>query len=1308
MKNSCAATEKLKSEIPANSFPVLFYLILLVVLFWALHPGLVCAKAEAQPPGIADSKHVLVVCSYGYGLHGYDKAIPAIRSVLEASGLNSSDFFVEFMDLLRSKDRDTRTHLADFYRQKYSGTEIDLIITVQLPALDFFLNEGRELWPDTPILSISIPHPLLSENPCRRVVLQSMSPDIEGTLNLALELFPKTKRVVYVTGVSEEEQRAKLLAENVFYRRRDRLEFESSNNMTIDEIVQLLKRLPEDTVVIFIGFHVDKSGRRIMPQDIAALLSKNACVPIFGSYDTVLGAGVIGGSMVSARELGARTGRLAVNILRGDLVPTEQATVFTGSGMPMFDWEQLKRWGVDKSRLPDESIIVNLPESPWYEYGWIIVISLIILTAQSLLIIGLLIHKRRRRTAEESLKKAEEKYRNIFEGALEGIFETSPEGKPLTCNPRLAKMLGYDSPEDVLSSISDLGHQAWIDPNQRLEYILLLEKQDFVLNHECEMYRKDMSKIWVSLSSRRVCGPDGKTLHYSGFIQDISERKRIKNALAESRAQIVAVVDSTNDFIWSVDPLEFGVLTWNRAFGDYFLKGRGIGLRVGMTPEELVPPEFVPLWKGMFERALQEGHFVTEYTVVAGTIVLLLSFNLLRRNEEVFGISIFGKDITARKKVEEELLKSEERYRALVETSADWVWEVDAEAKYTYTDPKVEKILGYTPDEVLGRTPLDFMSAEEARRVGPIFAEISASRRQFSSLINVNLHRDGREVVLETSGIPIYGPGGDLLGYRGMDRNVTERIVTEKALRESEERLRLTLEANSEGVWDWDIPSGKAFFSKSYSGMLGYEPEEFPKDYAGWKELIHPEDFPRIDQAHTAHIQERQEFCVEFRMRKKTGDWCWIRSRGTVIERDSEDRAIRMVGTHWDITDIKLAEKALRASDEVNRATFEQAAVGIAHVGINGHWLRVNDRLCAIVGYPREELMQLTFQDISHPEDLEKDLDYVRRMLSGEINTYSMEKRYLRKDRSQVWANLTVSLVRTDTGAHQHFIAVLEDITERKRTDAELRRYRDHLEEMIEERTAELKIAKEQAEAADHVKSVFLATMSHELRTPLNLIIGFAGILEQELTGPLNNEQKRQLGLVRESGSHLLNLVNDVLDISKIEAGQLEVSEDPFNLRALIQRVAQSVKPMAEEKRIGFELEIAPDVDLISSDRRRVEQILLNLLGNAIKFTHEGMVRVTCLLHGREVSVEINDSGIGIKKEDMDKLFRPFQQIQSDETERIEGTGLGLSICKKLLDILGGKIVVASEWGKGSTFSFTLPVERSRNETQDACVENNE
>jgi signal transduction histidine kinase len=280
-------------------------------------------------------------------------------------------------------------------------------------------------------------------------------------------------------------------------------------------------------------------------------------------------------------------------------------------------------------------------------------------------------------------------------------------------------------------------------------------------------------------------------------------------------------------------------------------------------------------------------------------------------------------------------------------------------------------------------------------------------------------------------------------------------------------------------------------------------------------------------------------------------------------------------------------------------------------------------------------------------------------------------------------------------------IRLLRAQAERKRAEEALRAYQEHLEELVEARTTELAAAKEQAEAADRLKSAFLATMSHELRTPLNSIIGFTGIILKGLAGPLNEEQTKQLTMVRDSSRHLLHLVNDVLDLSKIEAGQLEIASESFDIRQIIEKVGRTVAPLVEQKGLTLSTKIAPEMGQIISDQRRVEQILINLINNAIKFTETGEVKIIANFKEDSpkeypisgIRIQVIDTGIGIKPEDMNVVFRPFQQIDTGLSRKHEGTGLGLSICKKLVEILGGQIWVESKWGLGTTFTFTLPLE---------------
>lgn len=274
-------------------------------------------------------------------------------------------------------------------------------------------------------------------------------------------------------------------------------------------------------------------------------------------------------------------------------------------------------------------------------------------------------------------------------------------------------------------------------------------------------------------------------------------------------------------------------------------------------------------------------------------------------------------------------------------------------------------------------------------------------------------------------------------------------------------------------------------------------------------------------------------------------------------------------------------------------------------------------------------------------------------------------------------ATLLASLVVSTTVA-----GLLRHLAARRRAEAELLAA-----------NAELRATSERAQAADRVKSAFLATMSHELRTPLNSIIGFTGLLLQELPGPVNAEQRKQLQIVRASARHLLALINDVLDISKIEAGELEVGRAPFDADEAIDRVVEIVRPLALAKGLSLDVDVSRPLGRIVSDERRVEQILLNLLGNAVKFTEAGMIVLRAASDGDRIHFVVRDTGVGIEPEDLTTIFEPFRQVDSRLPPQHEGTGLGLAISYRLARKLGGHITVDSRRGAGSTFTLTLPRE---------------
>jgi PAS domain S-box-containing protein len=397
-----------------------------------------------------------------------------------------------------------------------------------------------------------------------------------------------------------------------------------------------------------------------------------------------------------------------------------------------------------------------------------------------------------------------------------------------------------------------------------------------------------------------------------------------------------------------------------------------------------------------------------------------------------------------------------------------------------------------------------------------------------------------------------------------------------------------------------------------------------------------------------------------------------------------------------------LAEACARSEMLFSDAMIESMPGIVYFYDHAGRFLRWNRNFERVSQYSSDEIARMHPLDFFATDDkrsLEERIAEV--FAAGES---AVESSLLAKDGSTTPFYFTGR--RVDLDGAPCLVGMGVDISKRKEAEAALRKLNETLEVKVASRTEELHAAVERAEAADRIKSTFLATMSHELRTPLNSIIGFTGIVLQGLAGPLTAEQTKQLGMVRGSARHLLELINDVLDISKIEAEQLQAHAEPFDLRASLERTVTSVTPFAQKKGLSLVARLSPSIGDIVSDRRRVEQIVLNLLNNAIKFTETGSVTIECepvTAYQRSpddapvaaVRVRVIDSGIGVAPHELTKLFQPFRQIETGLTRQHEGTGLGLAISRKLARLLDGDIVATSEPGRGSEFTVTLPTRRS-------------
>jgi PAS domain S-box-containing protein len=418
------------------------------------------------------------------------------------------------------------------------------------------------------------------------------------------------------------------------------------------------------------------------------------------------------------------------------------------------------------------------------------------------------------------------------------------------------------------------------------------------------------------------------------------------------------------------------------------------------------------------------------------------------------------------------------------------------------------------------------------------------------------------------------------------------------------------------------------------------------------------------------------------------------------VELTGDDEAARLgrqLNAMLDALDQRTEQ--LRKSEQHFRAFFERSMVGMAETSPEKGWIEVNDRLCEMLGYSRDELARMSWAEITHPDDLAADVTQFNRVLAGEINEYTLDKRFIHRDGHVVFTQLALRCVRRENGTVDYFVALFDDISWRKQAETELLHHRDHLEALVKERTAALSIAKELAEAANRAKSQFLANMSHELRTPMNAIMGMTDMALRRATDP---KQIDQLNKSKGGAQRLLAVLNDILDISKIEAERLTLEHVPFKLGEVLENLVSLIGQNAREKNLKLLVDMTSDVarQSLVGDPLRLGQILLNLTANALKFTEQGSISVRIrLLDDPPDAVllrcEVADTGIGIAAEDQKRLFTAFEQADGSMTRKYGGTGLGLAISKRLVKMMGGEVGVDSTVGQGSTFWFTVRIDKA-------------
>ena len=778
---------------------------------------------------------------------------------------------------------------------------------------------------------------------------------------------------------------------------------------------------------------------------------------------------------------------------------------------------------------------------------------------------------------------------------------------------------------------------------------------------------------WIGVRARPLINHHGQVEGALLAWHDISKEKQT----AESQRRLLAIVENTPDCV-SLTDASLKTVFINRA-------GRELlGLRddadVHQFPifeteyqdqQELFDAEILPAllrgdsWIGEFRlRHAQSGAAVT---------VDMRAFGIFGTYGQLLGIASVSRDITARQQAEETRL----RLAAIVEYSHDAIISESLDGRVMTWNRGAEAIFGYMAEEIVGQpiTTLAWPGYEDDMR--ELLRRLRAEET-IEHYETMRRHKDGRQIVVSLTLSPVRDGAGQLIGISKIARDVTQQ----KAREEQTRRQAQLLDQAYEPIIVRDHEDRIVYWNKGAERLYGWTPAEALGKVS--HKLLRT-TFPEPLESVNAMLEAEGHWEGEVNHRLRNGQRIPVLSRWI--------RELGVAQSHVLETNVDRTERQERLALEEQsrlerrfRQLLEAAPDAIVEVSDDGAIVLVNQIAEQMFGYQRNELLgqsvDLLVPDGVRPTHYRHRDSYLEHPRTRPMGS-GLELHARRRDGSLFPVEISLSPIQTETG--MHVTAVIRDVTERKKAEQEVRR----LEQIY---TAELETRNREIERANRLKSEFLASMSHELRTPLHTIIGFAELLEEEGEGPLTEAQKRFLGHIHRDSSHLLELINDVLDLSKVEAGQMVLKREAYPVRRSIDDALNSVRPGAAVKGIAVEERGITDV-IVDADPVRVREMLYNLLSNAVKFTPSGgKVWLETREEGEFVRITVGDTGIGIPAEEQENIFDKFYQVGNTTSGVREGTGLGLSITKELVQLHGGWMEVLSMPGQGSQFTFTLPI----------------
>lgn len=922
-----------------------------------------------------------------------------------------------------------------------------------------------------------------------------------------------------------------------------------------------------------------------------------------------------------------------------------------------------------------------------------------------------------RKQAERSLREEEERYHDLVENISDLICTHDLEGRILSVNRAAITLTGYSADELIGKNLRDFFSS---EARQTFDaYLTAIQKNSSASGLMTILTKSGERRIWEYRNTLRAEGVPNPIVR--GYARDITERRQAEKELNERETRYHNLFEDSPVSLWEedfsavkqrLDELKAeGVTDFRAYFASHpdivaecislvkvlDVNKATLELYEASSKEELLGNLgrfFVDMtYKNFTEELLNMAAGMTEFswtgtnqTLNGKQIDVNLQWSVMPGHEQTLDSVIVSlMDITERKQAEAERATLQD----MIERSRNEIFVFNAETlRFQYVNGGALRNLGYTLEQMSAFTPLN---------IKPEYTEAS-----FRTLIQPLLIHETERLAFETihrrangSTYPVEVflqliQTGDKELFLAVINDITHRKEAERKLQESESTYRTLIEQIPAIVY-LDLLDGKGttlFVSPQVEALLGVPVDEWLQQGVSiWAGLIHPEDRQKALQAYQSLAIVGQGYDIEYRMNSRHGPMIWIHDTGIVRQR--EDGQFLLQGVMYDITTSKKADEKLRESEARFRGYFELSLVGFAISSSTTHWMDANPTLCDMLGYTKDELIQKTWKEITHPDDIPVNMEKFNQALNGEIDNYSLEKRFIRKDGSLIHVAMAAHCLRRPDRTVDYIMSVFLDITEHKQVEEKIRQLNSELEQRVEERTRELRETQEQLIQQEKlaVLGKLASGVGHELRNPLAIINNAVYFLR--LIQPEAGQKIKDYHTIIENETRTAEkIITDLLDFARIKS----VDRELVSASELVERTLGRFPVPAS---VELSLEVSTSLPKIFVDTRQMEQVLGNLITNACQAMKDGgqlsVISDQLSVSGEQwIRIAVRDNGMGIPPENMKRLFEPLF------TTKLKGIGLGLAVSKKLAEANRGRIEVQSEAGVGSTFTLWLPIHQER------------